>query len=64
MVTDPTQNPLVDEDAVADLVEAGRLRGAVLDVFQEEPLRPDSRLWRLRSVLVVPLRQRSVMTTP
>jgi len=39
---------------VADLVETDRLRGAVLDVFQEEPLRPDSRLWGLRSVLVVP----------
>ena len=44
----------MDEVAVADLLETGRLRGAVLDVFQEEPLRPESRLWHLRSALVVP----------
>jgi phosphoglycerate dehydrogenase-like enzyme len=54
IVVNVARGALMDEDAVADLVEAGRLRGAVLDVFQEEPLRPDSRLWGLRSVLVVP----------
>lgn len=45
---------LIDEDALADLLAAGRLRGAVLDVFQQEPLATLSRLWQLRSVLVVP----------
>jgi phosphoglycerate dehydrogenase-like enzyme len=54
IVVNVARGALMDEDAVADLLEAGRLRGAVLDVFQEEPLRPDSRLWRLRSALVVP----------
>ena len=32
---------LLDEEALADLLETGRLRGAVLDVFREEPLAPD-----------------------
>jgi phosphoglycerate dehydrogenase-like enzyme len=45
---------LMDEEALADLLEMGRLRGAVLDVFNEEPLSPQSRLWGLRSALVVP----------
>jgi phosphoglycerate dehydrogenase-like enzyme len=54
IVVNVARGALMDEDAVADLLEEGRLRGAVLDVFNEEPLPPDSRLWRLRSALVVP----------
>ena len=34
---------LMDEEAVADLLEEGWLRGAVLDVFTEEPLPATSR---------------------
>ena len=45
---------LVDEQALADAVTAGHLRGAVLDVFRTEPLPPGSPLWPLRSVLVLP----------
>jgi phosphoglycerate dehydrogenase-like enzyme len=45
---------LVDEDALTDAVERGHLRGAVLDVFREEPLAGESRLWQLGSVLLTP----------
>ena len=45
---------LVDEDALADVLRSGRLRGAVLDVFREEPLAPSSQLWALRSALLTP----------
>jgi phosphoglycerate dehydrogenase-like enzyme len=45
---------LVDEDALADLLDAGQLRGAVLDVFREEPLPRSSRFWQLPNALVVP----------
>ncbi|MFI1015037.1 phosphoglycerate dehydrogenase [Streptomyces sp. NPDC020965] len=43
---------VVDEDALADAVEAGRLAGAALDVTEHEPLPADSRLRALDSVLV------------
>ncbi|MBA3670458.1 MAG: D-2-hydroxyacid dehydrogenase, partial [Gemmatimonadaceae bacterium] len=39
---------------VADQLESGALRGAVLDVFRTEPLAPTSRLWQLRNALVMP----------
>jgi phosphoglycerate dehydrogenase-like enzyme len=45
---------LLDEDALIAALEGERLRGAVLDVFSEEPLAPDSRLWQLRQVLLTP----------
>jgi phosphoglycerate dehydrogenase-like enzyme len=54
IVVNVARGALMDEEAVADLLADGRLRGAVLDVFNEEPLSPQSRLWGLRSALVVP----------
>ena len=45
---------IVDEEAVAEAVREGRLRGAAFDVFAEEPLAPDSPLWREPGVLVTP----------
>ena len=54
IVVNVARGALMDEEAVADLLGNGRLRGAVLDVFNEEPLSPQSRLWQLRTALVVP----------
>jgi phosphoglycerate dehydrogenase-like enzyme len=54
IVVTVARGALMDEEAVADLLGNGWLRGAVLDVFNEEPLSPQSRLWGLRSALVVP----------
>jgi phosphoglycerate dehydrogenase-like enzyme len=54
IVVNVARGAMLDEEAVAELLEAGKLRGAVLDVFREEPLATTSRLWQLRSALVVP----------
>ena len=54
IVVNVARGALVDEPALTDRLAAGRLRGAVLDVFLEEPLPPTSPLWGLRNVLVTP----------
>lgn len=45
---------LIDEEALAERLRSGELRGAVLDVFREEPLASSSPLWQLRSALLTP----------
>lgn len=42
----------VDEDALLDMLKAGRLRGAVLDVTQEEPLPATHPFWQMPRVLL------------
>lgn len=54
IVVNVARGALLDEEALADLLAGGRLRGAVLDVFRREPLPADSRLWQLPNALVVP----------
>lgn len=44
---------VVDTDALVDELESGRLEAA-LDVFDTEPLPPESPLWKLPNVLVTP----------
>ncbi|MBR9755903.1 glyoxylate/hydroxypyruvate reductase A [Cobetia sp. 4B] len=44
---------VVEEDLVAAL-EEGKLRGALLDVFQHEPLAEDSPLWQQPRVIITP----------
>lgn len=45
---------LVDEKALIAALEAGRIGGAGLDVFEKEPLDPESPLWGMSNVIVTP----------
>ncbi|ESP90160.1 D-2-hydroxyacid dehydrogenase [Candidatus Halobonum tyrrellensis] len=45
---------VVDQPALETALQQGRIRGAALDVFEEEPLPADSVLWELSNVVVTP----------
>jgi phosphoglycerate dehydrogenase-like enzyme len=45
---------IMDYDALCDMLERGRLAGAILDVFDPEPIASNSRLWRTRNLIVTP----------
>ena len=45
---------LLDDAALCDLLDRGRLGGAVLDVFPVEPLPPGHRLWRTPNLIATP----------
>lgn len=45
---------LLDQEALCDLLDAGHLGGAVLDVFAQEPIPPGHRLWATRNIVLTP----------
>jgi len=54
IVVNVARGALLDEVAMARRIKDGALRGAVLDVFSEEPLPESSPLWDLPSVIMTP----------
>lgn len=48
------RGPVVDEPAMIEALKTGKLKGAALDVFTEEPLPASSELWDLPNVLLSP----------
>jgi glycerate dehydrogenase len=48
------RGPLVDEAALARALEAGKLRGAALDVVSAEPMRADNPLLAAQNAIVTP----------
>jgi D-3-phosphoglycerate dehydrogenase len=54
IVANLARGGIVDEAALADALENGRVGGAILDVFSEEPLPSSSRLRQLDNVILTP----------
>jgi glyoxylate reductase len=52
-VINTSRGPLVDEDALCDAIENGHLRGAALDVFEDEPA-VNPRLRTMNNVVLAP----------
>ena len=57
IVVNVSRGTLIDEAALTAALEtrpAATIGGAALDVFEDEPLSPESRLWHLPNVLITP----------
>ena len=49
-----SRGPVVDEAALIDALQEGRIAGAGLDVFEQEPVDPDNPLLKMDNVVVTP----------
>lgn len=49
-----SRGPVIDTNALVDALDKRRLDHAVLDVFDQEPLPPDSPLWQNENITVLP----------
>jgi phosphoglycerate dehydrogenase-like enzyme len=54
IVINVARGRIIDETALIAALQAGHLGGAVLDVFEHEPLDPQSPLWALPNVIISP----------
>jgi len=48
------RGPLIEQDALCDALDAGDLAGAVLDVFDPEPVPSGDRIWTTRNMVMTP----------
>lgn len=46
------RGPIVDQNALIRALESGKIRGAALDVFEKEPVEPDSPLLKMDNVIL------------
>jgi len=53
-VVNIARGDLVDQPALVAALQSGRLSGAGLDVFTEEPLPPDSPMWTVPRLMITP----------
>jgi phosphoglycerate dehydrogenase-like enzyme len=48
------RGPLIEQNALCDALDEGHLAGAILDVFDPEPVPPEDRVWTTRNMVMTP----------
>ena len=54
LIVNTARGKIIDQKALIQLLKSGKIRGAGLDVFEEEPLEPDSPLLKMGNVILTP----------
>ena len=54
VIVNVSRGGLIDEEALAQALESGRISGAGLDVFESEPVDPDSAIMRAPNTILTP----------
>lgn len=54
LVVNTSRGPVIDERALIKALQDNRIRGAALDVFEDEPISPDNPLLNMDNVLLTP----------
>lgn len=54
VIINVSRGAIIEERALIHCLQNGKIRGAALDVFEEEPLLPESELWGMENVLISP----------
>ena len=54
VIINTARGPIIDESALIDALQAKQIAGAALDVYENEPLPPDSPLCRMNNVMMAP----------
>ncbi|MHB1347912.1 MAG: hydroxyacid dehydrogenase [Candidatus Humimicrobiaceae bacterium] len=53
-IINTSRGGIIDEDALASVLKAGKISGAALDVFENEPPRTDNELLKLKNIILTP----------
>ncbi len=54
VIVNIARGAIIDENALINAMISGKLLGAALDVFEQEPLAKESELWEMHNVLITP----------
>ncbi|MHB1275473.1 MAG: hydroxyacid dehydrogenase [Candidatus Humimicrobiaceae bacterium] len=53
-IINTSRGGIIDEDALAIMLEEGKISGAALDVFENEPPETDNALFKLKNIILTP----------
>ena len=54
IVVNISRGGVINEESLMKFIKEKKIFGAILDVFEEEPLDKDSELWNLENIIITP----------